>query len=83
MQKPSIVMIMIDALRADCAPGAGESPHLRSLGLKPPILPALASLVQESTSFSQAIACASYTSTCHASLFTGLCRPSTACAPSA
>jgi arylsulfatase A-like enzyme len=70
--KPSIVMIVMDALRADCAPGAPESAHLRNLGLRRPNLPAFSSLVEGAFGFTQAIACASYTSACHASLFTGL-----------
>ncbi len=73
--KPSILMIVIDALRADCTPFAVPSPHLRSLGLPPPRLPAFTRLVERSAVFTQAIACASYTSTCHASLFTGLAPP--------
>ncbi len=65
-------MISIDALRADCTPRADESVHLRSLGLRPPRLPAFSELVHTSSVFSQAFACSSYTTACHASLFTGL-----------
>ena len=70
--KPSILMIVIDALRADCAPFAEPSAHLRAIGLKAPDLPALTRLVRGARSFTQAIACSSYTSACHGSLFTGL-----------
>lgn len=72
MPTPSIVIVSIDALRADCTPGADESPHLRSVGLQAPLLPAFSLLVQDATVFTQAIACSSYTTACHASLFTGL-----------
>lgn len=71
----SIIMMSIDALRADCAPGADSSPHLRRLGLKPPHLPAFSRLVEGATVFTQAIANSSYTPACHASLFTGLLPP--------
>jgi arylsulfatase A-like enzyme len=75
MNRPSIVMIMIDALRADCAPGAAASPHLRSLGFKPPALESLNGLVDGAYTFTQAIACAPYTTTCTASILTGLLPP--------
>ena len=29
--RPSIIVILLDALRADCAPFMPETPHLRSL----------------------------------------------------
>jgi hypothetical protein len=73
--RPSIVMIVLDALRADCTPGADESAHLSSLGIRPPRLPALAGLVRGSTVFTQAFACAPYTTACTASLLTGLLPP--------
>jgi arylsulfatase len=73
--KPSVVVIMLDALRADCAPGAAASPHLRALGLKPPQMDNLARLVEGACSFTQAIACAPYTTPCTASILTGLLPP--------
>jgi len=73
--RPSIVVIVLDALRADCAPFAGDSPYLRSLGLKRPDLPALSSLVRDSFVFTQAIACAPYTTACISSMLTGLLPP--------
>ncbi len=75
MNRPSIVLIVIDALRGDCTPGADDSPHLHSLGLKRPDMPALAALTRGAATFTQTYACASYTSACHASLFTGLLPP--------
>jgi len=74
-EKPSIVIIVIDALRADCTPLAADSPHLRAAGLKRPDLPTLAGIVAGATAFTQAISCSSYTTACHASLFTGLLPP--------
>jgi arylsulfatase A-like enzyme len=73
--QPSVVVIMLDALRADCAPGAADSAHLRSLGLKPPQMPALSRLVSGAYTFTQAIACAPYTTACTASILTGLLPP--------
>ena len=68
-------MIMLDALRADCAPGAGDSPHLRSLGLKPPPCRHWLHWYRASSSFTQAMACSAYTTACVGSLFTGLLPP--------
>ncbi len=73
--KPSVIVIMFDALRADCAPGAAASAHLRSLGLKPPRLETFSRLVEGACTFSQAIACAPYTTPCAASILTGLLPP--------
>ncbi len=75
MDKPSVVMVLLDALRADCAPGADESPHLRSLGLRCPVLPALTALVQDACHFTQAMSCAPVTTPCVGSIFTGLLPP--------
>ena len=73
--KASVLIILLDALRADCTPGADGSPHLRSLGLMPPDLPALRDLVEGSFTFTQAMACAPYTTACAGSIFTGLLPP--------
>jgi arylsulfatase A-like enzyme len=73
--RPSVVIIMLDALRADCAPGAQESAHLRSLGLQRPELPSLNALVDGAFNFTQAIACAPYTTACTATILTGLLPP--------
>jgi arylsulfatase A-like enzyme len=72
---PSIVMISIDALRADCTPFAAASPHLQSLGLPAPSLPTFSDMTRDAAVFTQAIACSSYTTACHASLLTGLLPP--------
>ena len=73
--KPSVIVIMLDALRADCAPGAAASAHLRSLGLKPPQMETFTRLVEGAYTFTQAIACAPYTTPCTASIMTGLLPP--------
>lgn len=73
--KPSIVVVMLDALRADCAPRAGDSPHLFNAGLMAPRLPSFSRLVQNAACFTQAVACASYTSACTATILTGLLPP--------
>jgi arylsulfatase A-like enzyme len=73
--QPSIVMILLDALRADCAPGADASPHLASLGLQRPHLPALDSLTRGAFHFTQAMSCAPVTTPCIGSIFTGLLPP--------
>jgi arylsulfatase A-like enzyme len=75
VDKPSVLIIVFDALRADCTPLAADSPHLRAAGLKRPDLPSFTRLVQGMNVFTQTFACASYTSACHASLFTGLLTP--------
>lgn len=72
---PSIVIVLIDALRADCAPGAADSPHLRSLGLARPDLPALRALTDGACSFTQAVSCSGYTTPCVGSMLTGLLPP--------
>lgn len=73
--RPSIVIIVLDALRADCAPAAADSPHLGSLGLARPHLPSLRALTGGACNFSQAVACSGYTTPCVASLLTGLLPP--------
>ncbi len=73
--QPSIVIVLIDALRADCAPGADASPHLRSLGLTRPDLPALSALTQGAHHFTQALSCSGYTTPCVGSILTGLLPP--------
>lgn len=73
--RPSIIMIVLDAMRADCAPGAEASPHLLDVGMHAPALPGLSRLVEQATNFTQTYACGSYTPSCHGSLFTGLLPP--------
>ena len=73
--RPSIIVILLDALRADCAPFMPETPHLRSLGLMRPELGALTDLVRGAFLFTQAMACSAYTTACVGSIFTGLLPP--------
>lgn len=75
MDKPPVVIIMLDALRGDCVPGAAESPHLRSLGLRRPEMAALSDMVQGCSLFTQAMSCSGYTTPCVGSIFTGLLPP--------
>lgn len=75
MDKPPVVIIMLDALRGDCVPGAAESPHLRSLGLRRPEMAALSDMVQGCSLFTQAMSCSGYTTPCVGSILTGLLPP--------
>lgn len=70
-----VLLIVIDALRYDCVPGAPASAHLRAAQVTAPELPALAQLVHGAHQFTQAVACAPYTPAAFASLLTGLPPP--------
>lgn len=74
-ERPDVAIIIIDALRYDCVPGAPASVHLRAAQASLPALPAFSRLVHGAHQFTQAVACAPYTPAALATLFTGLVPP--------
>lgn len=76
MLAPSIVLISIDSLRYDCVSYQRHQPHLTAAGIgRRPRTPHLDRLCERSFAFTQAVATAPYTTTSHASLFTGRVPP--------
>lgn len=71
-----VIILCIDALRFDCLSAAPDRSLLRPYGLDGLVsTPTLDRLASEGVLFTQAVSTATYTTTAHASLFTGLYPP--------
>jgi arylsulfatase len=76
MTRPSILFISIDALRFDCPSYQPCTAYLDRFGIqKTSFMPTFDRLAEASVRFTEAVSTATYTTSAHASVFTGLEPP--------